>query len=534
MHESSCQREPNTQPASTIVAKSGSVSKNSTVPDAHASEVPTGICPEAFEAELQYLPELEVAAEMEVESLSGGDRDVLQKHSNNKKYHPIGGTIFHHVINFHRLHHYITDLARKYKTYRLITPFRSEVYTVDPVNVEYILKTNFENYGKGEYNNSILKDLLGDGIFTVDGEKWREQRKVSSHEFSTRVLRDYSSVVFRKSAATLARVLSEAANKEESVDMQARFLHKNDSRCGVQSGFCSEMTLRRYVDISWKIKKALNIGSEAKLKKSVKVIDDFVLKLIHTKIEQMHKFQDDSTLGWKKNDILSRFLLLTETNPRYLRDVTLNFMVAGKDTTAISLSWFIYMLCKHPSIQEKVAREIKEVTKVDKITDIEEFAVNMPEEALEKMQYLHAALTETLRLCPVLPVDPKICFSDDTWPDGFNVKKGDMVCYLPYAMGRMKFLWGDDAEEFKPERWLDEKGCFRQENPFKFTAFQAGPRICLGKDFAYRQMKIFSAVLLQCFIFKLKDDKKAVHYKTMINLLIDGGLHVCVSHRSDL
>nr|GMC90912.1 cytochrome P450 704C1-like isoform X1 [Ipomoea batatas] len=435
---------------------------------------------------------------------------VLQKHSNNKKYHPIGGTIFHHVINFHRLHHYITDLARKYKTYRLITPFRSEVYTVDPVNVEYILKTNFENYGKGEYNNSILKDLLGDGIFTVDGEKWRDQRKVSSHEFSTRILRDYSSVVFRKSAATLARILSEAANKEESVDMQDFFTRTTldavfkvafavdldtvhgSSEEGVKftNAFvvASEMTLRRYVDISWKIKKALNIGSEAKLKKSVKVIDDFVLKLIHTKIEQMHKFQDDSTLGWKKNDILSRFLLLTETNPRYLRDVTLNFMVAGKDTTAISLSWFIYMLCKHPSIQEKVAREIKEVTKVDKITDIEEFAVNMPEEALEKMQYLHAALTETLRLCPVLPVDAKICFSDDTWPDGFNVKKGDM----------------------------------------------AGPRICLGKDFAYRQMKIFSAVLLQCFIFKLKDDKKAAHYKTMINLLIDGGLHVCVSHRSDL
>lgn len=109
-------------------------------------------------------------------------------------------------------------------------------------------------------------------------------------------------------------------------------------------------------------------------------------------------------LGWKKKDILSRFLQLTETNPRYLRDVTLNFMAAGKDTTAISLSWFIYMLCKNPSIQEKVAHEIKEVTKVDKITDIEEFAVNMPEEVLQKMQYLHAALTETLRLCPVLPV----------------------------------------------------------------------------------------------------------------------------------
>ncbi|PRQ59915.1 putative abieta-7,13-dien-18-ol hydroxylase [Rosa chinensis] len=70
-------------------------------------------------------------------------------------------------------------------------------------------------------------------------------------------------------------------------------------------------------------------------------------------------------------------------------------------------------------------------------------------------------------------------------------------------MGRMKFLWGDDAEEFRPERWLDHKGLFEQESPFKFTAFQAGPRICLGKEFAYRQMKIFSAILLGNYIFKM-------------------------------
>ncbi|KAK4738730.1 hypothetical protein R3W88_002427 [Solanum pinnatisectum] len=147
------------------------------------------------------------------------------------------------------------------------------------------------------------------------------------------------------------------------------------------------------------------------------------------------------------------------------------------------------------------------------------------------MQYLHAALTETIMLYPAVPVDPKICFSDDTLPDGFSVKKGDMVCYLPYAMGRTKFIWGDDAEEYKPERWLDGDGFFRQENPFKFTAFQAGQRICLGKEFDYRQMKIFSAVLLHYFVFKLSDDKKAINYRTMINLHINGGLHVRVFRR---
>jgi cytochrome P450 len=57
-------------------------------------------------------------------------------------------------------------------------------------------------------------------------------------------------------------------------------------------------------------------------------------------------------------------------------------------------------------------------------------------------------------------------------PDGFKVKKGDLVDYQPYPMGRMKFLWGDDAEEFKPERWHDKDGNFVPQSSFKFTAFQ--------------------------------------------------------------
>lgn len=72
--------------------------------------------------------------------------------------------------------------------------------------------------------------------------------------------------------------------------------------------------------------------------------------------------------------------------------------------------------------------------------------------------------------------DGKFCFSDDTFPDGFSVKKGNAVTYMPYSMGRMKFIWGDDAEEFKPERWIDQNGLFRPESPFKLTAFQVCPK----------------------------------------------------------
>ncbi|KAF5732972.1 hypothetical protein HS088_TW17G00506 [Tripterygium wilfordii] len=469
----------------------------------------------------------------------------------DRKYHPVAGTKLNQILNFNRLHHFMTELTAKHKTYRLLAPFRSEIYTAEPANVEYILKTNFENYGKGWYNYNILRGLLGDGIFTVDGDKWRQQRKISSYEFSTRMLRDFSSMVFLKNATKLANIVSEAAKSNQIMDIQDLFmkstldsifkvafgveldsmLGSNEEGTSFSNAFdnASAMTLWRYVDIFWQIKKFLNIGSEAALKKNVKVVNDFVYKLIHSKIEQMDRLQDNSSV--KKEDILSRFLEVGGTDPTYLRDIILNFIIAGKDTTAAALSWFIYMLCKNPGIQDKVAQEIKEALKVKEVKRIEEYSAHVNEEALEKLQYLHAAITETLRLYPSVPVDAKICLSDDTLPDGFSVRKGDMVAYQPYAMGRMKFLWGDDAEEFKPERWLNEDGMFQQESPFKFTAFQAGPRICLGKEFAYRQMKIFSAVLLGCFVFELGDSNKTVNYRTMINLHIDGGLHVRASYR---
>ncbi|XP_021803516.1 cytochrome P450 704C1-like [Prunus avium] len=134
------------------------------------------------------------------------------------------------------------------------------------------------------------------------------------------------------------------------------------------------------------------------------------------------------------------------------------------------------MLCKHPHIQEKIAKEVREATNLKDNSSIDELAASLTEEALDKMQYLVAALTETTRLYPAVPMNAKICFSDDTWPDGFSVKKGDMVGYNAYSMGRMKHLWGDDDEEFRPERWLNENGHFQQESSFKFKAFGRGSK----------------------------------------------------------
>jgi cytochrome P450 len=410
--------------------------------------------------------------------------------------------------------------ALAHRTSRLVFPGHNEIWTADPAVIEHILKTSFSKYNKGDFNYQIMKDLFGDGIFATDGEKWRHQRKLASHEFSTRVLRDFSSGVFKTNAAKLAEKISYAAANKISINMQDLFM-KATMDAIFKVGFGFELNIL-----------FLNIGSEAKLKGNIQIIDKFVMQLIHQKREQMKNEVDHKV----REDILSRFLLASKKDPemindRYLRDIVLNFLIAGKDTTATTLSWLFYMLCKNPIVQDKVALEIKESLDLAKGVNMENFNAQLNEGAIDKLQYLHAAISETLRLYPAVPLDGKMAEEDDILPNGYRLIKGDGVNYMIYAMGRMTYLWGEDAEEFRPERWL-VNGVFQQESPYKFVSFNAGPRICLGKEFAYRQMKIMASTLLHFFRFKLADESKEATYKTMFTLHIDNGLHLLAYPRS--
>ncbi|KAK6145647.1 hypothetical protein DH2020_022467 [Rehmannia glutinosa] len=413
---------------------------------------------------------------------------------------PVAGPMINQLINFKRLFDYQITLARKYRTYRLITDSHSEVYTADPLN--------------GEYNCDIMKDLFGDGIFAVDGKKWRHQRKLASYEFSAKVLRDFSSTVFRTNAAKLALKVYKEALANREMDLQD-LLMKSAMDTMFKVGFGVDLdtlsgsdeisnqfikafddsnviVYRRYVDVFWKIKRFLNIGLERNLKDNIKVIDDFVYKLIRRKREQMRNEEG------AKEDILSRFLMESEKDEemtdKYLRDIILSFLIAGKDSSANTLAWFFYMLCKHPLIQEKVLLEVKLATEVTDQLSVDEFVLRLTEATLDRMQYLHAALTETLRLYPAVPVDGKNSNEDDVLPDGHKIKKGDGISYMPYAMGRMTYIWGEDAEEFRPGRWL-ENGVFQGESPFKFTAFQFNKLILVSC--LIQIAKIIKTVLFQ-------------------------------------
>lgn len=132
----------------------------------------------------------------------------------------MNGTVFHQLFYLNRLYDYQTELARKQRIWRLLAADRSEIYTTDPKNVEYILKSNFSNYCKGEYNQDIMRDLFGQGFFVVDGEKWKQQKKLASSEFSTRVLRDFSCSVFREKSVKLVKSVHDFSKHNLSFDVQ--------------------------------------------------------------------------------------------------------------------------------------------------------------------------------------------------------------------------------------------------------------------------------------------------------------------------
>ena len=168
------------------------------------------------------------------------------------------------------------------------------------------------------------------------------------------------------------------------------------------------------------------------------------------------------------------------------RDIVMNFMIAGRDTTACALSWTLFELAKHPDVVEEILAEIEKIH-----GDINEGGDSISYDNLQKMTYTKAVATEVLRLHPSVPVDMKFAKNSDTLPDGTYIPKGCAVLYSPFAMGRNESIWGDDAEEFKPERHLAEDKCkFMDPSQYKFTSFNAGQRLCLGKDLALLEIKL--------------------------------------------
>ncbi|KAL5551616.1 hypothetical protein UlMin_001792 [Ulmus minor] len=448
---------------------------------------------------------------------------------------PLLGSLPGLIQNSHRMHDWIAENLRvcggTYQTCLCTIPFLARkqalvTVTCDPKDMEHILKVRFDNYPKGPNWQAAFHEFLGDGIFNSDGDTWLFQRKTAALEFTTRTLRQaMARWVSRSIKLRFCPILETAQLQAKPVDLQDLLLRLTfDNICGLtfgkdpqtlssalsENGFAAafdqatEATLQRilFPDMIWKIKKWLRLGMEGDLSRSLQHINKYLSDVIDARKLELLNYQNNLS-GTPNDDLLSRFMKKKECyTEEFLKHVALNFILAGRDTSSIAMSWFFWLVIKNPEIEEKILIEICTVLMETRGDDTSKW-MNEPLEfeEIDRLIYLKAALSETLRLYPSIPEDSK------------------------------HFIWGEDCLEFKPERWLSSDGKkFEPKDTYKFVAFNAGPRICLGKDLAYLQMKsIVAAVMLRHRLNVVPGHR--VEQKISLSLFMKYGLQVNVKPR---
>ena len=490
---------------------------------------------------------------------------IISRSLSGPRVWPLLGSLPGLIQHSSRMHDWITDNLRTcggtYQTCITAIPFLARKHglvtvTCDPKNLEHILKNRFDNYPKGPTWQAVFHDLLGDGIFNSDGDTWLFQRKTAALEFTTRTLRQaMARWVSRAIKLRFCPILETAQLEGKAVDFQDLLLRLTfDNICGLtfgkdpqtlspgmpDNGFAlafdraTEATLQRFIlpEVVWKLRKTLGLGMETSLTKSLRHIDKYLTDIIETRKQELQTQQQGGS-GIPHDDLLSRFMKKKESySEEFLQHVALNFILAGRDTSSVALSWFFWLVIQNPNVEEKIITEICTVLMETRGNDTSKWVQEpLVFEEVDRLMYLKAALSETLRLYPSVPEDSKHVVADDILPSGTFVPKGSSITYSIYSIGRMKFVWGDDCLEFKPERWLSLDGSkFELHDSYRFVAFNAGPRICLGKDLAYLQMKsIAAAVLLRHRLVVVPGHR--VEQKMSLTLFMKYGLKVNVLPR---
>lgn len=459
--------------------------------------------------------------------------------------HPLIGCLVSFYKNRFRLLDWYTELLADSATSTIVVSrlgSRRTIVTANPENVEYMLKTNFNNFPKGKPFTEILGDFLGCGIFNVDGELWRTQRKLASHELSTKSLRDYMMNTLEEEVEKgLLPLMESVAAKEQVVDLQEllrRFAFNvickvflGVERCSLDPSLpfpplakafdtASEICARRGaapVFMVWKIKRWLGIGSEQRLRAAVEQVHAYVMNIIDKRKRTIGDHDQSST----DQDLLTR-LIMAGHEDEVIRDMVISFIMAGRDTTSAAMTWLFWLLSRHQGVEEDVVKEI------------EQNPTTVDFESLD-LRLLKACLFESMRLFPPVAWDSKHAKVDDLLPDGTRVRAGDRVTYFPYGMGRMEALWGKDRLEFKPDRWFlepdkEERSEMKKVCPYKLPIFQAGPRVCLGKEMAFTQMKYVAASILRRFEIRPVDSDEPV-FVPRLTAHMAGGLKVLVCKR---
>jgi cytochrome P450 len=302
--------------------------------------------------------------------------------------------------------------------------------------------------------------------------------------------------------------------------------------------FASGAIGERFQNPFWKLKELFFGG---RLRRAVSEVKNFGQMIVFNAVQQRQTRTKSAESQSTKDSDTSRHNLIDSLldhldDHQIVADAAMNYLSAGRDTTAQSLTWTLYLLLRNP---ESVATILAELT--------ERFSTPTPTNALSfstvqpgSLPYITATFNEALRLYPPVPVELKECTADTTFPDGTWLPKGAVVMWVPWAMGRSRQIWGQDADDFHPERWLGSASDQPMtKSAFEFPVFNGGPRACLGKKMAeLLAVYVISALIREYEFEEVLDEKHGSHKmanerksQNSLTLPMAGGLPVIVKRR---
>lgn len=423
------------------------------------------------------------------------------------------------ILNAYRVHDFVTDLIKLgHGTFMFKGPWFANMdmlLTSDPANIHHMLSKNFPNYPKGPEFRKIF-DILGDGIFNSDEELWEIHRKTTMSLLKHPDFIPHLETTIRyKVEKGLLPLLDFVSHDKQETDLQEVFqrftfdaicvllldydpeslsLHLPYNACEKAFTEAEEALLWRHVlpEKVWKLQQRFGMGKEKKLSEACKVFDEFIYKCLSRKEDELNgdgKMMVEVGLLTSLMKSFQGQIGTSGDSRTFLKDTILSLMIAGRDTTSTSLSWFFYLLAQNPSVESKIREEIEKQVGGEKLKCL-------GAKELGGLVYLHGGLCEALRLYPPVALEHKAPAEADVLPSGHAVNEHSKIILSFYSMGRMEGIWGEDCMEFKPERWFSERGGIKHEPSYKFTAFHAGPRTCLGKEMGFIQMKMVASAVI--------------------------------------
>ncbi|EIM82729.1 cytochrome P450 monooxygenase pc-3 [Stereum hirsutum FP-91666 SS1] len=412
--------------------------------------------------------------------------------------------------------------------------FNTIINTAEPEHIKSILATDFGNFEKGPVTFAILRSMLGSGVFNSDGDMWKFHRTMTRPFFTKDRISHFD--IFNRHAEDAISQMKTRLKEGYAVDLQdlvsrftldsaTDFLFGTDV-CSLASGLPYPADKQPITGLSL---TSSNAGSDFaatftdaqtttltrlrfgpvwplfefwrdKPAHRMKSLDHVIDPIVRYAIEKQKSTAGQKDSKPEEEETLLEHLVKTTDDFKLIKDETLNILIAGRDTTAATLTFAVYMLAQHPDILSRLREEI--FTKLGAGAN----GRRPTHEDLRDMKYLRAVINETLRLYPVVPFNIRTATKDTLWPSKepgekpFFIPAGSSVIYSVFLMHRRTDLWGPDALEFDPDRFLDERlHKYLTRNPFIFLPFNAGPRICLGQQFAYNEASFFLVRLLQSF-----------------------------------